>query len=147
MKIKFKKFSQRARTSTQGTSGSAGFVVYSAEERIFSPCSSVLIQTDIGFKILRGYFGKIHPRSSWVIQFTGAGGWVIDSDYRGNVVVIFFNFSNNYYQIRQRDKTAQKVFQKIVNHTKLEEVSNSDDKTSRGEKGFGSTDLKCRNEL
>ena len=125
MKIKFKKFSQRARTSTQGTSGSAGFVVYSAE---------------VLKKILEKFF-------SWVIQFTGAGGWVIDSDYRGNVVVIFFNFSNNYYQIRQRDKTAQKVFQKIVNHTKLEEVSNSDDKTSRGEKGFGSTDLKCRNEL
>ena len=72
---------------------------------------------------------------------------VIDSDYRGNVVVIFFNFSNNYCQVHQEDKIALIVFQKIANHTKLEEVSNFDDKTSTGEKGFGSIDLKCRKEL
>ena len=61
--------------------------------------------------------------------------------------MIFFNFSNNYYQICQGDKIVQLVFRKIANHSKLEELSNFDDKTSRGEKGFGSTDLKCPNEL
>ena len=74
MKIKFKKFSQRARTPTQGTSGSVGFDLYSAEEKVVSPCSSVLIQTDIGFKIPASYFRKIHPRLSWAIQFTGIDG-------------------------------------------------------------------------
>ena len=107
----------------------------------------MLIQTDIGFKILRAYFGKIHPRSTWAIQFTGAGGGVIDSDYSGNVVMIFVNFLDNNYQILQGDQIAQLVFQKIENHGKLEEIINFDDKTSRGKKGFGSTDLKCRNEL
>ena len=51
MKIKFKKFGQRGRTPNQGTSGSSGFDLYSAEERVVSPCASVLIQTGIGFKI------------------------------------------------------------------------------------------------
>ena len=61
--------------------------------------------------------------------------------------MIFFNFSNTYYQIRQVDKIPQIVFQKIAVHAKLEEVSNFDDNTSRSEKGFGSTDLKCQNDL
>ena len=84
---------------------------------------------------------------SWTNQFTGVGSGVIDSDYRGNVAMIFFKFSNNYPQIRQRDKTAQIVFKKIASHTKLAEVNNFDDTISRSEKDFGSTDSKCRNDL
>ena len=61
--------------------------------------------------------------------------------------MIFFKFSNNYPQIRQRDKTAQTVFKKIGSHTKLAEVNNFDDTISRSEKDFGSTDSKCRNDL
>ena len=84
---------------------------------------------------------------SWTNQFTGVSSGVIDSDYRGNVAMIFFKFSNNYPQIRQRDKTAQTVFKKIASHTKLAEVNNYDDTISRSEKDFGSTDSKCRNDL
>ena len=88
---------------------------------------------------------------SWANQFTdvgtGVGSGVIDSDYRGNVAMIFFKFSNNYPQIRQRDKTAQIAFKKIASHTKLAEVNNFDDTISRSEKDFGSTDSKCRNDL
>ena len=64
MKIKFKKFSQTARTPTQGTSSPAGFELFSIGERVVSPCSSVPIQADIGFKIPGDYLGKIHPPSS-----------------------------------------------------------------------------------
>ena len=64
MKIKFKKFSQTARTPTQGTSGPAGFELFSIGERVVSPWSSVPIQTDISFKIAGGYLGKIHLPSS-----------------------------------------------------------------------------------
>ena len=140
MKIKFKKFSQRARAPTQGTKGSAGYDLHFVEERLVSPCSSVLVQTDVGLKIPKVFFWKIHTRSSWTVQITGVGSGVIDSDYRGKVGVIFFNFSNNFYQICVGDKIAQIVFQKIRNPT-LEEISNFDDKTTRGEGGFGSTTL------
>ena len=59
MKIKLKKFSQRARTPKQRTSGSSGFDLDSTKQRVVSPCSSVPIPTDIG-KIPRGYLGTIH---------------------------------------------------------------------------------------
>ena len=64
IKIKFKKSSRRARFPTQGTSGSAGFDLYSTEKRVVLLCPIVPIQTDIRCKIPRGYLGKIHPRSS-----------------------------------------------------------------------------------
>ena len=131
MKIKLEKFSQTARTPTQATSGSAGFDPYSTDERVVLAFSFVLIQTDLGFKIPRGHFRKIHPRSSWAIQFTGVGGGVIDLDYRSNVIVISFNFLYNYYQICQGDKFAEIVFQNHPNYPKLEEVGNFNGRTCK----------------
>ena len=56
MKIDFVRFSSAAITPTQGTKDSAGFGLYSVEDVLVSPNSTKLIRTDIGFKIMRGYF-------------------------------------------------------------------------------------------
>lgn len=141
MKVKFKMFSCTARNPTQGTIGSAGYDLFSVEEKVVLPCSSTLIQTDFGFKTPGGYFGKIHPRFSHAVRFFGVGGGVRDSNYRGRV----FNFSTTPYQIFSGDKIARIVFQRISN-AMLEEVLDFKDKTSCGEIGFGSTNIliKCR---
>ena len=55
--------------------------------------SSVRItNTCIGFKILRSYFRKKYVRSGFPVKFTDVGGGIVDTDYRGPVSVIFFNF-------------------------------------------------------
>ena len=92
MKVKFKMFSCTARNPTQGTIGSAGYDLFSVEEKVVLPCSSTLIQTDFGFKTPGGYFGKIHPRFSHAVRFFGVGGGVRDSNYRGRVSVAFLIF-------------------------------------------------------
>lgn len=46
--------------------------------------------------------------------FTDVGGEVIDSDYRGPVVVIFLTFPNRYFKIKKVKHFAQIIFQKIV---------------------------------
>ena len=51
MKIKCKKFIQRARTPTQGTSWSAAFDLISVEDKMIGPCSSVPKRADVGFQI------------------------------------------------------------------------------------------------
>lgn len=51
-----------------------------------------MVPTDTGFKIPKGYFGKIRSTSSFAMQFGDVGGGVIDSDYRGSVAVVFLNF-------------------------------------------------------
>ena len=52
-------------------------------------------------KIPKGYFGKIHSRSSSGMQFTDVGGGVIDSNERGPVSVVFFNFSSRYFEVKE----------------------------------------------
>ena len=144
MKIKFKKFSSRVTDPSLATLGSACYDIFSAEEKIIPPCTVSRVKTDIGFKIHGGYFGKIHSRSSRARRFTGVGGGVNDSDYRGSIDVIFFNYSDNWLQIHREDKFAQIAIQKKANNVKVEEVLEFHDKTERGTGGFGSTDKKYR---
>ena len=92
MKIDFVRFSSTAVAPTQGTEDSSGFDLYSVEDVLVSPNSTKIIRTDIVFKILRGYFGKIYARLSFALRFTEDGGGVIDADYRGPVCVIFLKF-------------------------------------------------------
>ena len=74
----------------------------------------LLTSTDIDFKVSKGYFGKIHTRSSLAIQFTDLYGGVIDFDYRGPVVVVFLNFSNRHFEIKKGQRLVQIIFQKIA---------------------------------
>ena len=59
MKIDFVRFSSAAIATTQGTKDSAGFDLYSVEDVHVCLNSTKIIRTNIGFKISRGYFGKI----------------------------------------------------------------------------------------
>ena len=95
MKIKVKKFSTPTTTPPLATPGSACFDLFSAEEKIIPSRCCVCIKT--GFAIPKGYFGKIHARSSWAKRFTGVGGGVMDSDFRGDIVVLFHSYSDNWY--------------------------------------------------
>ena len=148
MKINFVRFSSAAIAPTQGTKDSAGFDLYPVQDVLVSRNSTKIIRTDTGFKIPRGYFGKIYSRSSFALRFTEiGGGGVIDADYRGPVSDIVFNFSNRHVEIEKGSRFAQIVFQKVANHPVLREVENfEDNKTQRGEGSFGSTGLKyvCR---
>ena len=71
------------------------------------------IKTNVGFKIPRGYFGKIYARSSLAIRCTKVSGGVIDSDYRGPVSVMFFNFSNKSIEIEKGNRFCRTVFHKM----------------------------------
>ena len=48
------------------------------------------------------------------MQFTDVGGGVIDSDYRGPVSVVFFNFSSRYFEVKKGQGFPQIIFQKIA---------------------------------
>ena len=58
MKIDFVRFSNSAIVPTKGTEDSAGFDLCSVEDVTISSNSIKIIKTDIGLKILKGYFGK-----------------------------------------------------------------------------------------
>ena len=87
-----------------------------------------------------GYFGKIYPRSSFLQKyFISCNGGVIDSDFRGIILVLITNNSSHPLIIKAGQRSAQIVF-----HKKEEIVIkkvNCLNSTERGVGGFGSTGI------
>lgn len=91
--------------------------------------------------IPHGNYGRVAPRSGLAVKnFIDVGAGVIDSDYRGEVKVLLFNFGSTDFSIMPGDRIAQLIIEKYT-MTNIEEV-NDLDATSRGEGGFGSTGVK-----
>lgn len=82
--------------------------------------------------------GRVAPRSGLAAKHsidTGAG--VIDADYRGEVKVILFNFSETDFAIKEGDRIAQLVIERI--YTPEVVVVEKLETSVRGAGGFGST--------
>lgn len=94
-----------------------------------------------GFKIEipQGYHGKICIRSSLSkkgIIIPNSPG-IIDSDYRGYVMVLLMNMNSSVFNIRNGERIAQLLIEKNINVNWVVEKKLST--TNRGEGGFGST--------
>ena len=88
----------------KGSSDAADFDLYSVEDMLVPSSTVKLLCTDVGFKIPRDYFGKIHPRSCVSLRFTDVSGGVIDADYRIPVCVIFFSIFLLYLLRLKRER-------------------------------------------
>lgn len=102
------------------------------------PNETYKFHTGIKMAIPDGYWGGIYARSGLAtkcgLRPANCVG-VIDSSYRGEIIVAIHNDSNETQLIHNGDRIAQIVIQK-VEPTVFEEVSELDE-TSRGESGFG----------
>ena len=59
-------------------------------------------------------YGRVAPRSGLALKrFVDIGAGVIDSDYRGELGVILFNFGDEDFTINMGDRIAQLIFEKI----------------------------------
>lgn len=139
--VKIKKLSDLAKTPTYGSDFSAGADLYSADTQVtVEPFSTVLIKTGLSIEIPDGYVGLIYARSGLATKKDLAPAnkvGVIDSDYRGEVLVALHNHGNKPQTVLTGDRIAQIVFTPYYKATFVE----TDDlnKTERGENGFGST--------
>jgi len=136
--LKFAKLSENATTPSKGSKLSAGFDLYSAYDYVIEAKGKVLAKTDIQIALPDGCYGRVAPRSGLTHKhFIDVGAGVIDQDYRGNVGVILFNFSNEPFTVKKGDRIAQLICERIF-LPDLVELS-SLDSTERGSGGFGST--------
>jgi dUTP pyrophosphatase len=75
-----------------------------------------LIPTGIRLEIPEGYEAQVRPRSGLAKEYgigvLNAPG-TIDADYRGEVKVILFNYSDKPFKIKRRDRIAQLVFNRV----------------------------------
>ena len=114
---------------------------YLDETAVLTPFERKIIKTGLFISLPTGYEAQIRPRSGLFIKNgISANFGTIDSDYRGEILVLLINLSNNNFIIERGMRIAQIVFNKIE-RVKLE-ASMELDSTLRGEKGFGSTGTK-----
>ena len=139
MNIKF--LMDEARFPTRASEQAAGWDLYAAKDCIIEPGETVLVHTGIALEIPDGYCGKLYSRSGLSakkgLRLANCVG-VIDSDYRGEIMVAMYNDSSFVREIEVGDRIAQIVIEsyvKIDGFTVVEELSN----TVRGSGGFGST--------
>lgn len=125
-----------------GTVYSAGIDLYSytKDDIIIKPGETVKVHTGVKVEIPEGYFGGVYPRSSTGVKrqlmLANTIG-VIDSDYRGEIMVFFYNYGKENQVIKNGDRLAQLVIQPYQKFD-IELVDELED-TARGEEGFGST--------
>lgn len=144
-KVNIKKLNENAKIPTYGTDYAAGADLYAcSDEKIsFEPGETKLIKTGIALEVPQGYAGLIYARSGLASKRGLAPAnkvGVVDSDYRGEVMVALHNHTNEVKEIEPYERIAQLV---IAPYLKAEfnEVDELDE-TVRGEGGFGSTGKK-----
>ncbi len=144
-KVNIKKLDERAHIPTYGSAFSAGADLYACMDTSIeiAPNTTEFIHTGLAFQIPVGYVGLVYARSGLGCKKGLAPSnkvGVIDSDYRGELMVALRNHSDEIRVIEPGDKIAQMVLTPYLkaDYAFVEEL----DDTVRGNGGFGSTGTK-----
>ena len=137
-----KKINKDAKIPSYGSEFSAGADLYACEENEITiiPHETRLIHTGIAIEIPNGYVGLIYARSGLASKRDLAPAnkvGVIDSDYRGEILVALHNHGNKDQVIQPFERIAQLVIAPVTQAT-FEEVEELNT-TERNAGGFGST--------
>ena len=140
--VKLIKLDEKAIIPTYGTEFSAGADLYAlpAGEISIAPGETVMIHTGIALQIPDGYVGLVYARSGIATKRGLAPAnkvGVIDSDYRGEIMVSIHNHSNTVQTIENGERVAQLVIAPYLKANFVESDTLDDTKRSTG--GFGST--------
>ena len=143
--MNIKKLNDNARVPTYGSEFSAGADLYACESAdvIIEPGQTKLIHTGLAMEIPTGLVGLIYARSGLASKKGLAPAnkvGVIDSDYRGEIMVALHNHGSEPQTVADGERIAQIVFAPFyaADFTVVDEL----DSTARGAGGFGSTGSK-----
>jgi len=145
--VKVKKMSEKIGRSIPfpryATTGSAGLDLPACldEPLVVPPGARVKIPTGIAIEIpFKHIVGLVFPRSGLAtkhgISLANAVG-VIDSDYKGEIIVAVHNQAGQEYIVSPGERVAQLLFLPVYDAV-LEPVEELEE-SSRGDGGFGST--------
>ena len=130
---------------TYATAQSAGLDLRANidEPVILHPMERKLISTGLHIALPEGFEAQVRPRSGLALKHgitvLNSPG-TIDADYRGEIMVLLINFSQENFVINSGERIAQMII------TKFEQikwnVTDCLDKTERGQGGYGHTGVK-----
>lgn len=117
----------------------AGFDLSSTTRVDIPPGCSMLVGTGLRMEIPVGWCGQINPRSGLASKYqVVVGARVIDSAYRGELMINLINNGHETFEVVEGMRVAQILFLPVL--TSVVEVSESElTDTVRGEGGFGSS--------
>ena len=140
--IRVKKLNPNAILPTYGSLEAAGADLYACLENavVIQPGESAFIPTGLSMELPRGYAGLIYARSGLACKKGLAPAnkvGVIDSDYRGEFIVVLHNHGKEAREVAHGERIAQLVITPVSTpgFTQVEELSD----TERSAGGFGST--------
>ena len=142
MNMRIKKLRENATIPTYGSADAAGADLYACLEAAVTiePGKTVFIPTGLAMEVPKGYAGLIYARSSMGTKRGLAPAnkvGVVDSDYRGEVMVALHNHGAEAQTVAQGERIAQLLITPVLAPAFIECDDLSD--TARGTGGFGST--------
>jgi len=145
LQVNVKKLRENAKIPTYGTDCAAGADLYAVlDETVeIAPSETKFIPTGLAFEIPEGLAGLIYARSGLSCKHGLAPAnkvGVVDSDYRGEVMVALHNHSKETKTVENGDRVAQIVFAPYIKGI-FNEVDSVED-SERGAGAFGSTGKK-----
>lgn len=111
---------------------------------VLRPQEQSLVPSGIQVAIPIGFVGLLLPRSGLGVRFgIGLGNTigVIDSNYRGEIIMALRNNGDKEFTVNPLDRIAQLVVVACLDLRDVELVDELDD-TERGSDGFGSSGVK-----
>lgn len=142
MKLKIKRMRDGALMPKRATAESAGLDLsaFLDQDTVINPGEIVKIPTGIAIGLEVGTVGLVYPRSGlsskYGITLANCVG-VIDSDYRGEIIVGLINQLDTPFIVQPGDRIAQLIIMPVMTPD-IEEVEELTP-TRRGTGGFGST--------
>lgn len=140
--VNIKKLKPNATIPTYGSANAAGADLYACidDTITINQGETILVPTGLAMELPEGYAGLIYARSGLASKKGLAPAnkvGVIDSDYRGEVMVALHNHSNVPASIDPNERIAQLVVTPyiVAAFNTVDELN----ETVRGEGGFGST--------
>ena len=138
MKIKIKKLNEEAKIPSYAHFDDAGMDLYAVEDILIKVGERVQVPTGLAMELPVGCVGLIWDKSG-LSHRNGLKtlGGVLDSGYRGEILVGIINLSNEDYMLEKGHKVAQMIIQEKIG-VEFEEVEELDE-SERGVGGIGST--------
>lgn len=144
MNINIIKLSENATIPTYGSEGAACFDLYAAQDAKLLPGEKVIVSTDLAVEVPENHVMMIYSRSGMGIRedirLSNCTG-VIDSDYRGTIVVALTSdkgfMDGDIYHVKKGDRIAQAMIIPVerTQFTVAAQLTH----TKRGASGFGSS--------
>ena len=127
-----------AKVPTQANQNDAGWDLYSCIDTVIAPKQRKTVSTGIALQMPEHLAGLIWPRSGLSVKHgIDVLAGVVDSGYRGEIMVCLYNTSDDSVVINTGDRIAQIIFQEVPRVTM--EVHTTLGSSQRGDNGFGSS--------